>query len=145
MTSLLSAVPSLACPVITVASTSILFPEIVRPKAASVGPQIGKTFNKAYLRGVKIAFGTDAGVQQHGTNWKEFVYMVNYGMPEIETIKSATIDTAKLLDIENELGSIDVGKIADLIAVQGDPLKDINSMKNISFVMKDGVVILINE
>ena len=120
------------------------FPEIVRPKAASVGPQIGKTFNKAYLRGVKIAFGTDAGVQQHGTNWKEFVYMVNYGMPEIETIKSATIDTAKLLDIENELGSIDVGKIADIIAVKGDPITDISIMKNISFVMKEGQVINID-
>ena len=121
------------------------FPEIVRPKAASVGPQIGSTFSKAYKRGVKIAFGTDAGVQSHGTNWKEFVYMVQYGMPPIETIESATIKTAELLGIESDLGSIDVGKIADLIAVQGDPLKDINSMKNISFVMKDGVVILINE
>jgi len=121
------------------------FPEIVRPKAASVGPQIGSTFSKAYKRGVKIAFGTDAGVQPHGTNWKEFVYMVQYGMPPIETIESATIKTAELLGIESDLGSIDEGKIADLIAVQGDPLKDINSMKNISFVMKDGVVILINE
>ena len=121
------------------------FPEIVRPKAASVGPQIGSTFSKAYKRGVKIAFGTDAGVQPHGTNWKEFVYMVQYGMPPIEAIESATIKTAELLGIESDLGSIDEGKIADLIAVQGDPLKDINSMKNISFVMKDGVVILINE
>ena len=66
-------------------------------------------------------------------------------MPPIETIESATIKTAELLGIESDLGSIDEGKIADLIAVQGDPLKDINSMKNISFVMKDGVVILINE
>ena len=121
------------------------FPEIVRPKAASVGPQIGSTFSKAYKRGVKIAFGTDAGVQPHGTNWKEFVYMVQYGMPPIETIASATIKTAQLLGIETDLGSVDVGKIADLIAVKGNPLKDINSMKNISFVMKDGVVILINE
>ena len=71
--------------------------------------------------------------------------MVQYGMPPIETIESATIKTAELLGIESDLGSIDVGKIADLIAVQGDPLKDINSMKNISFVMKDGVVVLINE
>ena len=121
------------------------FPEIVRPKAASVGPQIGSTFAKAYKKGVKIAFGTDAGVQPHGTNWKEFVYMVQYGMPPIETIESATIKTAQLLGIESDLGSIDVGKIADLVAVQGNPLKDIYSMKNISFVMKDGVVVLINE
>ena len=121
------------------------FPDIVRPKAASVGPQIGSTFAKAYKKGVKIAFGTDAGVQPHGTNWKEFVYMVQYGMPPIETIESATIKTAQLLGIESDLGSIDVGKIADLVAVQGNPLKDIYSMKNISFVMKDGVVVLINE
>jgi len=121
------------------------FPEIVRPKAASVGPQIGSTFAKAYKKGVKIAFGTDVGVQPHGTNWKEFVYMVQYGMPPIETIASATIKTAELLGIESDLGSVDVGKIADLIAVKGNPLKDINSMKDISFVMKDGEVILINE
>ena len=87
------------------------FPEIVRPKAASVGPQIGDTFNKAYKRGVKIAFGTDAGVQAHGTNWKEFVYMVKFGMPAIETIQSATISTAQMLGIDSTLGSIEVGKM----------------------------------
>ena len=117
------------------------FPEIVRPKAASVGPQIGNTFNKAYLRGVKIAFGTDVGVQPHGTNWKEFEYMVNYGMPPIETIQAATISTAKLLGIDSILGSIEVGKVADIIAVNGNPLKNINNMENVSFVMKAGKVI----
>ena len=117
------------------------FPEIVRPKAASVGPQIGNTFNKAYLRGVKIAFGTDVGVQPHGTNWKEFEYMVNYGMPPIETIQAATISTAKLLGIDSILGSIEVGKVADIIAVDGNPLKNINNMENVSFVMKAGKVI----
>ena len=120
------------------------FPEIVRPKAASVGPQIGDTFNKAYKRGVKIAFGTDAGVQAHGTNWKEFVYMVKFGMPAIETIQSATINTAKMLGIDSTLGSIEVGKIADLIAVDGDPIQDINVMEKISFVMKEGKVIAID-
>src|SRR6056300_1016247 len=114
------------------------FPEIVRPKAASVGPQIGNTFNKAYRRGVKIAFGTDAGVQPHGTNWKEFVYMVKFGMPPMETIQSATINTAKLLKIDSILGSIEIGKIADLVAVDGNPIKNINSMENVVFVMKDG-------
>ena len=120
------------------------FPEIVRPKAASVGPQIGDTFNKAYKRGVKIAFGTDAGVQAHGTNWKEFVYMVKFGMPAIETIQSATINTAKMLGIDSTLGSIEVGKIADLIAVDGNPIQDINVMEKISFVMKEGRVIAID-
>ena len=120
------------------------FPEIVRPKAASVGPQIGDTFNKAYKRGVKIAFGTDAGVQAHGTNWKEFVYMVKFGMPAMETIQSATISTAEMLGIDSTLGSIEVGKIADLIAVDGNPIQDINVMEKISFVMKEGRVIAID-
>ena len=116
------------------------FPEIVRPKAASVGPQIGVTFSKAYKKGVKIAFGTDAGVQPHGTNWEEFVFMVKNGMPEMEAIQSATMETAKLLKIDDALGSIEAGKIADIIAVNGDPLEDISLLKSISFVMKDGKV-----
>ena len=114
------------------------FPEIVRPKAASVGPQIGDTFSKAYKKGVKIAFGTDAGVQPHGTNWEEFVFMVKNGMPEMKAIQSATMETAKLLKIEDTLGSIEAGKIADIIAVEGDPLDDISVLKDIVLVMKDG-------
>ena len=114
------------------------FPDIVRPKAASVGPQIAATFEKAYKRGVKIAFGTDAGVQAHGTNWREFVYMSENGMPPIETIKAATIETAKLLSIDLTHGSITVGKVADLVAVKGNPLDDMYLMQNISFVMKGG-------
>ena len=118
------------------------FPDIVRPKAASVGPQIGGTFSIASKRGVKIAFGTDVGVQPHGTNWKEFYYMVKYGMSEIKAIKAATINTAELLEIDSSLGSIEVGKIADLIAVNSSPLKDISTMQNVSFVMKEGEVII---
>jgi imidazolonepropionase-like amidohydrolase len=114
------------------------FPDIVRPKAASVGPQIAATFAKAYKRGVKIAFGTDAGVQAHGTNWREFVYMSENGMPPIETIKAASIETAKLLSIETTHGSITVGKVADLVAVKGNPLTDMSLMEDISFVMKGG-------
>ena len=114
------------------------FPDIVRPKAASVGPQIAATFEKAYKRGVKIAFGTDAGVQAHGTNWREFVYMSENGMPPIETIKAATIETAKLLSIDMTHGSITVGKVADLVAVKGNPLDDMYLMQDISFVMKGG-------
>jgi len=116
------------------------FPEIVRPKAATVGPQIGDTFGKAYKKGVKIAFGTDVGVQPHGTNWKEFVYMNQYGMPAIETIVTATIETAKLLGESDKLGSISVGKIADIIAISGNPLEDMNDMQNVDFVMKNGKV-----
>ncbi|OUT95315.1 MAG: amidohydrolase [Gammaproteobacteria bacterium TMED36] len=116
------------------------FPEIVRPKAASVGPQISGTFKKAHKRGVKIAFGTDAGVQKHGTNWKEFVYMVENGMSEMKAIQSATIETAKLLRIEDKLGSIEEGKLADMIAVKGNPLDDISILENIEVIIKDGVV-----
>ena len=114
------------------------FPDVVRPKAASVGPQIAATFAKAYKRGVKIAFGTDSGVQAHGTNWREFVYMSENGMPPIETIKAATIETAKLLSIDMTHGSIAVGKVADLVAVKGNPLNNMNLMEDISFVMKGG-------
>jgi len=117
------------------------FPDIVRPKAASVGPQIGSTFSIASKRGVKIAFGTDAGVQPHGTNWKEFYYMVKYGMSEMKAIKAATINTAQLLNIHSSLGSIEVGKVADLVAVNSSPLKDISIMKDVTFVMKEGEVI----
>ena len=116
------------------------FPEIVSPKAASVGPQISGTFKKAHKRGVKIAFGTDAGVQKHGTNWKEFVYMVENGMSEMKAIQSATMETAKLLRIEDKLGSIEEGKLADMIAVKGNPLDDISILENIEVIIKDGVV-----
>ena len=116
------------------------FPEIVRPKAASVGPQISGTFKKAHKRGVKIAFGTDAGVQKHGTNWKEFVYMVENGMSEMKAIQSATMETAKLLRIEDKLGSIEEGKLADMIAVKGNPLDDISILENIEVIIKDGLV-----
>lgn len=116
------------------------FPDIVRPKAASVGPQIGSTFRKAHEMGVKIAFGTDVGVQPHGTNWKEFVYMKKYGMDAMDSIKSATMETAKLLRTEDDLGSIEVGKIADIIAIDGNPLNNIEVMEKVVFVMKEGKV-----
>lgn len=114
------------------------FPELVRPKAATIGPLIQQTFAQAYQAGVKIAFGTDAGVGEHGENWREFVYMTEAGMPAMAAIQSATIEGAKLLGVEQELGSIRVGKIADIIAVPGDPLQDINLMGKVSFVMKAG-------
>lgn len=116
------------------------FPSVVRPKAAEIGPLIQKTFSNAYKAGVKIAYGTDTGVSEHGDNGGEFALMVEGGMPAIEAIRSATYHGAKLLRVDDELGTIEAGKLADLVAVQGDPLKDITLMTNISFVMKDGVV-----
>ncbi|TQV89771.1 metal-dependent hydrolase family protein [Aliikangiella coralliicola] len=116
------------------------YPKVVQPKAAAIGPKIQSTFKKAYKKGVKIAFGTDAGVFPHGLNGREFRYMVEAGMSAFETIQSATLNTAKLLRIEDKLGTIENGKLADIVAVDGDPLKNISLMENVSFVMKDGKV-----
>jgi imidazolonepropionase-like amidohydrolase len=116
------------------------FPQVVRPKAALVGPQIQSTFAKAYRAGVKIMFGTDTGVSAHGDNAREFMLMVDAGMPAMEAIQSATIVPARFLGIADRLGSVESGKIADLIAVPGDPLTDISLMRRVNFVMKDGVV-----
>jgi imidazolonepropionase-like amidohydrolase len=117
------------------------FPEVVRPKAAEVGPQITDTFARAYRAGVKIAFGTDSGVSAHGDNAQEFALMVAAGMPPIEAIQSATLVSAALLGQQDSLGQIKVGMLADIVAVDGDPLKDISVLETIGFVMKDGAVI----
>ena len=116
------------------------YPEIVVPKALAVGPQIQGTFAKAYKKGVGIAFGTDAGVFSHGANGKEFGYMVEAGMPAIEAIQSATITNAKILKMETEIGQIKTGFFADIIAVNDDPTRNIKTMENVVFVMKDGKV-----
>jgi imidazolonepropionase-like amidohydrolase len=115
------------------------YPEIIVPKALEIGPQIQITFGKAYKKGVKIAFGTDAGVFPHGLNAKEFGYMVEVGMPEMKAIQSATITNAEVLK-NNNIGEIAVGKFADIIAVDIDPTEDIKTLENVIFVMKDGVV-----
>ncbi|MEH0164905.1 metal-dependent hydrolase family protein [Roseateles microcysteis] len=117
------------------------FHELVRPKAAAIGPLIQATFGRAYKAGVKIAFGTDAGVAPHGTNGQEFIYMVEAGMTTMDAIKSATVNAAQLLRQSDQLGSIAPGKLADVVAVNGDPLRDISLMTKVSFVMKDGVAV----
>ena len=116
------------------------FPALVKPKAEKIGPQIQSTFAKAYKAGVKIAFGTDSGVSAHGDNWQEFILMTNAGMTNQDALKSATIETAKLLRIEDKLGQIKPGMLADIIAVQQNPIEDISTVKNVIFVMKDGVI-----
>jgi imidazolonepropionase-like amidohydrolase len=116
------------------------FPALVRPKAAAIGPQLKYTFAKAYKSGVKIMFGTDTGVSAHGENAHEFRYMVDAGMPALEAIKAATIVPARFMDVADRLGSIEVGKVADIVAVPGDPLRDITVMEHVRFVMKDGKV-----
>jgi imidazolonepropionase-like amidohydrolase len=116
------------------------YPPVVRDKAMQIGAQIQQTFAKAYKKGVKIAFGTDAGVFPHGENYREFVYMTEVGMPNLEAIQSATLNAAILMGIEDKLGTLEAGKIADIIAVNGNPDQDILAMKEVIFVMKDGKV-----
>ncbi|MDO3625680.1 amidohydrolase family protein [Mucilaginibacter sp. BT774] len=116
------------------------FPPVIARKAVEVGTQIQDNFGKSYKAGVKIAFGTDAGVYPHGKNYMEFQYMVEVGMPPMEAIKAATVNAADLLGISDKTGSIVKGKFADIVAVDGDPLADIKTMKNMAFVMKEGKI-----
>ena len=116
------------------------FPELVRPKAVEIGPKIKDTFGRAYQAGVKIAFGTDTGVSEHGKNAAEFRHMVEAGMPPMKAIQSATLEAAKLLGEQHNLGSLIRGKTADIIAVSGNPLEDISILEEVDFVMKEGEV-----
>ncbi|CAN5915292.1 amidohydrolase family protein [soil metagenome] len=116
------------------------YPPFVVVKAVETGPKIQATFTRAYKAGVKIAFGTDAGVFGHGKNHKEFEYMVEGGMPPMAAIKSATVVAADRLGLSDQLGSLQKGKLADVIAVDGDPLQDIKAMQKVTFVMKEGKI-----
>jgi len=112
----------------------------VQAKAAKIGPLMQDMFHRAYAAGVKIAFGTDSGVSNHGDNAREFQYMVEAGMPAIEAILSATRAGADLIGASDRIGSLQPGRFADLIAVAGNPLTDIAEMRRVTFVMKGGVV-----
>lgn len=116
------------------------YPAIVTPKAIAIGSKIQNTFARAYKAGVKIAFGTDAGVFMHGKNYKEFEYMVEAGMPAMEAIRTATVHAADLLGVSDQLGVIEKGMLADIVAVEGDPIQNIGAMGLVRFVMKDGKV-----
>ena len=113
---------------------------LVVPKAIEIGGQIQNTFAKAYKAGVKVAFGTDAGVYKHGLNAKEFQYMTEGGMPMMEALKSATMVAAEVLDMKDQIGSLEAGKLADIIATDANPLSDVKTLMNVVFVMKEGVV-----
>lgn len=113
---------------------------LVVPKALAIGSKIQENFGKSYKRGVKIAFGTDAGVFPHGDNGKEFGYMVEAGMPAIEALLSAMQVNADILGIGDKIGSIEKGKLADIVAVNENPTTAIKTMEKVTFVMKDGVV-----
>lgn len=114
------------------------YPPAVREKIEWRISITGKALKQAYPRGVKIAFGTDAGVSKHGRNADEFELMVKHGMTPADALKAATVNAADLLGLANEIGTLEPGKRADLIAVSGNPLQDVTLLKNVSIVMKDG-------
>jgi imidazolonepropionase-like amidohydrolase len=120
------------------------YPATIARKAQEIGPLIQATAGRAYKAHVKIAFGTDAAVYPHGQNAHEFELMVGAGMPAMFCIQAATMNAATLLRHQKELGSVAAGKIADVVAVPGNPIDDISLMKQVSFVMKDGVVYKLN-
>ncbi|MCM2335532.1 MAG: amidohydrolase family protein [Pseudomonas sp.] len=115
------------------------FPDVVRPKAARIGALIQDTAGRAYRNGVKIAFGTDTGVGPHGDNAREFIYMVEAGIPAAVALQSATVRAAEVLGVDDQ-GVIEVGKRADIVAMPGNPVDDINAVMKVDFVMKDGTV-----
>jgi len=115
-------------------------PPVVAKKAREIGPVSQRTFKKAYEKGVPIAFGTDAGVSPHGDNGKEFRYMHEAGMPIVKALQSATTTNAKLLGMEEELGQLKKGFLADIVAVEANPLQEVSTLENVVFVMKDGKV-----
>jgi imidazolonepropionase-like amidohydrolase len=110
----------------------------VQPKAAKIGPLMQAMAGRAYKGGVKIAFGTDSGVSNHGENAREFAYLVEAGIPPMDAILMATRNAADLLGASDRIGSIQAGRFADVIAVSGDPLKDITELQRVTFVMKGG-------
>ena len=109
-------------------------------KARAAAGNAEKSFAEAIRRGVKIAFGTDTGVSPHGRNAEEFALMVKNGMSPALAIRSATIDAAELLGLSSRIGTIAVGKDADIIAVDGDPTQDVRLLERVGFVMKSGRV-----
>ena len=121
------------------------YPAAVRAKALEVGPKIQDALARAYKGGVKIAFGTDAGVFPHGQNAREFVLMVEAGMPAEDAIVCATINAAELCGITDEAGTIEKGKAADLLVVAADPSADIRNLRQVRKVMRGGVLHAVSE
>ena len=117
------------------------FPEQIIAKERLVGRTQRENFRKAVQAGVKIAFGTDAGVYPHGDNGKQLAKMVEWGMTPMQAMRSATLEAATLLGVAERLGTVAPGKLADIIAVPGDPTRDVTALERVSFVMKDGAIV----
>jgi len=122
------------------AKTSDFMSPAIKEKAIAIGAAMKGNFYKSYKAGVNIAYGTDSGVSKHGTNAREAVLMVEAGMPEMEVIKSATVNAADLLDMSSSIGTIESGKYADIIALDNSPLDNIEELLDVDFVMKGGKV-----
>jgi imidazolonepropionase-like amidohydrolase len=121
-------------------NTTVLTPAQAE-KAIRVGADMQANFSGAYKAGVKIAFGTDSGVSQHGLNAQEAVLMHRAGMTPMDILTSATVNAADLIDMSNDLGTLEVGKLADIIALDSSPLADIEALLDVDFVMQNGVVV----
>jgi imidazolonepropionase-like amidohydrolase len=122
------------------ANPTYFMPQAVKDKANAAGAALEGTFRKALAGGVRICLGTDAGVYAHGRNAEEFGQMVKLGMKPVEALKAGTSRNAELLGIADKLGTLEAGKIADIVGVPGDPTTDIRVTERVFFVMKEGVV-----
>ena len=117
------------------------YPPVLQVKAKAAAAARSEMFRNAIKIGVKISFGTDAAVFPHGQNAKEFKLMVDLGMTPIDALKSATANTAELFGIASKVGTLEKGKLADIIAMPGDPMADITATERVSFVMKEGRIV----
>ncbi len=126
--------------VATAAVESDFMSDAVKEKAIRVGNDMAGNFEKAHKAGVRVAYGTDSGISPHGTNAEEAILMVEAGMSEMDVLVTATINAADLIDMSDSLGTIEAGKFADIIAVSGSPLDNIEELLDVDFVMKEGKV-----
>ena len=115
------------------------FTDAIKAKALAASAASKANFGSAYEAGVRIAFGTDSAVTKHGDNADEFAMLVDSGMTEMDAIRSATVVAAELLEMSDALGTVEAGKLADIIAVDANPLEDITALQNVSVVIKEGV------
>jgi imidazolonepropionase-like amidohydrolase len=115
-------------------------PPAIREKALAVGPHIVATLERAHKAGIRIAFGTDTAVSPHGENAREFALMVKAGMTPMQAIAAATVTAAEHIGQSQNIGTVEAGKAADIVATKRSPLSDIRELERVVFVMRDGKV-----
>ena len=126
--------------VVKLAQNPGYFPPAVRAKALDVGAKMGTHVRRAHAAGVKIAFGTDTAVSPHGLNAQEFALLVKQSLTPIEAIETDTVNAADLLSLTKEIGTLEPGKSADMIATAADPTQDVTQLEHVTFVMKQGAI-----